>query len=452
MTPWEVLGLEEDNLDQREIRRAYAREIRIYKPDKFPEEFRERRDAYEYLMQLAKTPDQGIAHAEVENHLGKESVAEPEPIVEHSSRPDSELGTGPTAEKINLDPEKEIPKACEQFLSGEINVNDWKRIIVAQSEGDVDLLVPHIGEVEIFKELDCNSTDISRLIIQNRALHGEYALLSELAEQWIQVIDRTALIDAGPFTLWFMTKLALVRVEIARRLYDSAYEYLGTAQNDYYANLYAERYLNAGAELEYLSDELKRFYAQLIESGEWDGVTETGRAGRAIEQMSRIHGDSEIRHLLEESTPNFVEKCDEFYRTVDHVRKWNDSLDGAASVSLAHNNEFPVYRSPTGDTKDPIEIPWYCWWIVIFILFRVVSYYSNKPSYVPPKIDIQQFQQELNRQNVDSEAFDRLLEQGRKQGKSTRDTLNDMWSDGSIEKALNEEHMHRKPAPKNPGP
>jgi len=46
--PFELLGVTA-GVSERELRRAYARLIRIYKPEQFPEHFRRVRDAYEHV-------------------------------------------------------------------------------------------------------------------------------------------------------------------------------------------------------------------------------------------------------------------------------------------------------------------------------------------------------------------------------------------------------------------
>jgi hypothetical protein len=51
--PTAILGVSRD-IDPRELRRAYTRLIRVYKPEHFPEEFRRIRDAYEMLRNYAE--------------------------------------------------------------------------------------------------------------------------------------------------------------------------------------------------------------------------------------------------------------------------------------------------------------------------------------------------------------------------------------------------------------
>jgi hypothetical protein len=51
-SPWELLGVAH-GVNQRDLRRAYARLARTYKPEQFPEHFRRIREAYEALLSYA---------------------------------------------------------------------------------------------------------------------------------------------------------------------------------------------------------------------------------------------------------------------------------------------------------------------------------------------------------------------------------------------------------------
>src|SRR5438309_11363612 len=50
--PYELLGVER-TADARELRRAYTRLIRVFKPEQFPEQFRRIREAYEFADRFA---------------------------------------------------------------------------------------------------------------------------------------------------------------------------------------------------------------------------------------------------------------------------------------------------------------------------------------------------------------------------------------------------------------
>ena len=77
--PYALLGVAQ-NVERRELRRAYARLIRVYKPEHFPEQFRRIRDAYEkldgFLQYSAYFENQNEEEAGQEEDAGEEIKAE----------------------------------------------------------------------------------------------------------------------------------------------------------------------------------------------------------------------------------------------------------------------------------------------------------------------------------------------------------------------------------------
>ena len=59
MTDYEVLGID-TNADEKEIKKAYFRLIRVHSPEKDPEKFQQIRAAYERLSNPQKAPLQNL--------------------------------------------------------------------------------------------------------------------------------------------------------------------------------------------------------------------------------------------------------------------------------------------------------------------------------------------------------------------------------------------------------
>jgi hypothetical protein len=101
--PHELLGIGPD-ADSREARKAYARLIRVYKPEHYPEQFRRIRDAYEMLRFYARfvpVPDEEISQrgdeddaepssAPTDAHGDAEAEDQPDADVDRTSRPVSD--------------------------------------------------------------------------------------------------------------------------------------------------------------------------------------------------------------------------------------------------------------------------------------------------------------------------------------------------------------------------
>lgn len=54
MSIWQTLGITQTN-DEKEIRRAYARQVKKYRPDSHPEEYQQLREAFEEAKDMPLT-------------------------------------------------------------------------------------------------------------------------------------------------------------------------------------------------------------------------------------------------------------------------------------------------------------------------------------------------------------------------------------------------------------
>lgn len=52
--PWSILGLDSDTANEKQVRSAYARLLKVYRPDQDPEGFQRLRTAYEFALQWLK--------------------------------------------------------------------------------------------------------------------------------------------------------------------------------------------------------------------------------------------------------------------------------------------------------------------------------------------------------------------------------------------------------------
>jgi hypothetical protein len=77
--PFQLLGVSR-NVNPHELRRAYARLIRLYKPEQFPEQFRRVRAAYEVALRLAE-----FVHRSVEDGAEPDRSDKNDPQITHRS-------------------------------------------------------------------------------------------------------------------------------------------------------------------------------------------------------------------------------------------------------------------------------------------------------------------------------------------------------------------------------
>ena len=100
MSPWEVLGID-PTPDEREIKRAYAKQLKQTRPDEDKEGFLRLRAAYERALEIRHWHDEPeededavddleIASTPLEPELVPESEAVPEPAVFEVAPPAAE--------------------------------------------------------------------------------------------------------------------------------------------------------------------------------------------------------------------------------------------------------------------------------------------------------------------------------------------------------------------------
>ncbi len=377
MNPWEILGLSEDCRDKKEIRKAYASLIRIHRPDKDPEKFREIRDAYESILNVLAFEEHyqtelntvDINNPEEEGLQLSDTIETEGPQSEEPSANVEEQAVGP---EIDI-PDISIAEANELFLNNNLEVEVWQALVEQRADGDTDVLIRDIGNTELFKELDSDSALIISKIIDDRVKHGEYELLEEFAVQWKDRIDSIALMNAGHFTLWLVTRLAFAKLVLARELFTLAFEYLGAGESQSWTVFMADRYLRAASDVQYQSIGVRRHMATILISGEWDENPISIQNRKTFDTLCGVYADSDVRALFLETVPSFMEAADEYCR------------DGSKSPGRSRaDTAYEVYRSEKKYEESNIEFPWWTIFIAVIIAMNAARS-CNYDTYNPPR-------------------------------------------------------------------
>ena len=117
--PFELLGVP-PGVNERDLRRAYVRLIRIYKPEQFPEHFRRIREAYEAVRSYAKfhtafeTPaDSPTLSAE------SQPVGEPVPATPEAGNFNTPVAERPRPQSLRRSLEEELDEAWNWAIEGD---------------------------------------------------------------------------------------------------------------------------------------------------------------------------------------------------------------------------------------------------------------------------------------------------------------------------------------------
>ena len=255
MTPWEVLGLDPDERDERVIKRAYAAKLREHRPDEDPEGFRKVREAYEFLLSYR---DYEYDEDDDDDEEAWEAAEPPPPL--RATRPRDE----PAQEEPKAEP---APPADVPVLREETVRPHGLPPLTPRKVDTRDLPPKHARAVADY--LGGRSEPLEELIWE---LRGEGAV-HELEDIALDLLGRArgALPASGAYSLISLaTVVAAIRPSTARSLAAAVFE--ASVEGRHYINMDELDFVIAAAE-EITPSHLGARYemARIVAAGEWDG-------------------------------------------------------------------------------------------------------------------------------------------------------------------------------------
>lgn len=247
MTPFEVLGLDPAAAtDPAAVRAAYARLIRLHRPDRDPEGFRRLRDAYEAL-----TTGGGVPAARVDATRPQPSPAPPvaapaaDPAAGAGERAEPAPGSsGAGSGTTPADPplamldtvlaggdERALADALARFLVA-------RRAARALPRADGELaarlarhpaLLAALAAVQLV-ELAAGGGACLDAVITVRATAADWPALTAIGQAWLARDPAHDGADAGRRSAWLAGILAVPEGALARRLADDAFLHLDRAE------------------------------------------------------------------------------------------------------------------------------------------------------------------------------------------------------------------------------
>ncbi len=282
MNPWEVLGLDPSEATAKEVKRAYAKLLKIHRPDTDPEKFQEIREAYEMTRDWLSVPPSTYIPVEMGEPLPMATVEEPaqttdqQEVEEAKNDSDSEAELEPKEEaQPALDRSKydavsvvqesidlpnplrerltEMEKAISTdtwyggegsvesaYIKGQNYCRDFPRYLASWGAAVVHLFAGYEDEFsdilsiedilfELRQDVSVQTQFVCEFFDQNGRLISLGHIGKALAESK-PPIETTA----GAFTAWTLAQWLAIAYshEIAPRLLDIAYPHLPVRQRD----------------------------------------------------------------------------------------------------------------------------------------------------------------------------------------------------------------------------
>ncbi len=428
---WAVLGLDEDVRDKKQIKRAYARAIKEYRPDTHPEKFREIRDAYEHLLQLLKFEErigatdiaveepEKPAELRAQDSVQVDTEAQSQQILDNVARlyqdsdeEEAALGDKATvpeslpdltaAEQHNLG--EAIQALNEKFAVGSISVHDWQRELLSKTQDRPQILSSHVSHDLLFREMDNDQTQITHIILEQRVHAGDYAGLKDFAVEWLEASERICLVQAGLFSMFLAYELAVVNHDLAERLFKNGYENLTPGQQESGPVYFAERMIAAGRELRYYPESLRVYVAHILHTEKWVHDPNSEQSTALIERLGSLFQDSECRFMLAQRAPELLRLADE-YADKHGSKRRNQNRQADSRRRGKRRQTKRVSQEPESG------FPWVLIWIIVVVLSQI-GRCANRGSttsysYTPPA---SQYQFNPPNNLNDDERFRKALE------------------------------------------
>ena len=383
--PWDLLKLEDSNdITIRDIKKAYAKLIKVTRPDRDPEGFQKLRDAYEEALDI-------LRYREYENEYNDE---------EHEN-----------LNSLNLNPENStnvnIPEPRNQLTKNQPEISlivdsiildlKSKNFKSAQTnlERSFEYIYTHPGALEAWDHKlssTINSEDIHYLDFNDEALcYGIQSDVSNLAQEcilaWYSILDFDRLRQFSrhlssisdtlttPHTGFFCEQLScMISVydsKTATELSKIAAQLM--AESFYSGDLESEKRIYLGQIFTPLSDEDRIFWQratnQEITDDEWN-------TPEIHEIFKRLNSKANI-------TINNLPLVRELVPT-QHTLNVRFKLNSSSSVatmnsSISDNSIAPLqvnYQSEAEYQKQKTSLPWIVW-VVLFLLFKALVVSSS---------------------------------------------------------------------------
>ena len=189
MTPLEILGLD-PGAEEQAIKRAYAKLLKVHRPDQDPEGFRRIRDAYEQAIEQLSW---GNIFEPPSPVLPIDPAASTGPIIEFDEPPPPEFPAELIFAIEEDDPAQGVPlikELIEAYVEAPGQTVDAYEIIERMPGHWSDEVVREISVRHLMAELENGRNTLTQWTTDHWLFSLEYTKLTEIARAWLQEQDR----------------------------------------------------------------------------------------------------------------------------------------------------------------------------------------------------------------------------------------------------------------------
>ena len=241
-SPWQILGLDASSASEKDAKIAYARLIKLHRPDTDPEGFQRVREAYEIGLDFLR------------NRKAQPPV--PEPESSYSVQPDAATETRSTAipEPVNAEPAlpDELTQAeaavraarlagnpgaigkgvgslfylCTTLAGGRAGIELWHQSLHRVTDGRSDVVAMGVSIPQLIAEMESGMSVVSHACIGWWEKAHDLDSIRQLGEAILNEPRRVNEVEASIVALRLAMEIAFVDPSLSARLTDFAFPHL----------------------------------------------------------------------------------------------------------------------------------------------------------------------------------------------------------------------------------
>ena len=369
-SPWQILGLEESTASEQEIKRAYAKLLRVHRPDVDPEGFQRIQAAYKSAMAWIASrnaPEELIPLelAMVSPPLAAAEAAVPAPQLSPAFL-DAQSRLKTAADERNLPELKEVLELFRPLIREDTDCKmAWGRLLETTFNADVETLANLLPPAGVIRLVEAEQSSLAERIMAVWHDQGRIDLLAQMASSIVKRPGAFPYVEQTLTCARLGILLAFRRPTLAEQLANTVFPQLPPGNAREFVMAQIDNRLSIGKVFSSLGPVPVHFWEkQLCESGDpsqldWD----TDEARKALYQLGmNARPDWPGFAILHRILPKL--HWDRLERVV------NDRLKAdARQVQIRHDRK---------SASNPSSIGCSVFWIIFVVIKIVIALFTSK--------------------------------------------------------------------------
>jgi len=311
-SPWQILNLDPDTATEREVKSAYARLIKLHRPDTDPEGFQRVREAYEIGLSLLRQRDQASTSEDHAQAPAAELAADPAPE-EAASRSlppaliEAELAC---TQAQTADDSAALAKAigalffaCRSLETGRAAIQLWQESLHRVTGGRSALAALGVTTPQLIAEMEAGSSMIAHACIGHWEQAHDLASMSHLGNELLTHASTLHSPEAAVVALRLAMECGFAFPKLATNLINYAFPHLDREARERFLPQ-VEQQVRLGMLFTGFRDDQQAFWHQRLRRPQEDWNWNDPASEAAIEYLVSARGETwEGYAILKQATP-----------------------------------------------------------------------------------------------------------------------------------------------------